>query len=79
MICQEADIYYLDKKKPAIEIYQQIRNIVQQSPQASFGSIIRYLAMENGLYRNELVKKYTLCRKTYELAIQTHQKTRLQN
>ena len=74
LICQDADSYYLDGKKPAPEIYQQIRQIVQKSPQASFGSIIRYLAMENGLYRNEMVKKYSQCRKIYEQAVQSHRK-----
>jgi|APSaa5957512622_1039677.scaffolds.fasta_scaffold21779_2 hypothetical protein len=72
LICQESDIYFLDKKKPASEVYQQIRQMVQQAPQASFGSIIRYLAMENGLYRNEMVKKYSQCRKIYEQALKSH-------
>lgn len=79
MIRQDAVAYYLDRKSPAVEIYRQIGRMVQQSPQASYGSIIRYLAMENGLYRNEMVKKYKLCRKTYDMAIRSQRRMALKN
>lgn len=68
MLRREALEYYSDRMPTANEIYFVIHQAVQRYPEIQYGDLIRYLAFEQGLYKTEFEKKYSLCRKKYDQA-----------
>lgn len=53
-------IYYAE------DIYERISEMLIDSPDASFDSVISYLAQEFGYYNEDFLKNYTKCKQVYE-------------
>jgi hypothetical protein len=47
-------------------IYERIGDIVLEVPDATFNGLLRYVAKEHGMYKSELLAKYTQCRKIFD-------------
>ncbi|NQU65377.1 MAG: hypothetical protein HQ517_14000 [SAR324 cluster bacterium] len=54
---------------------KQIGGSLPGCQETPYDGLIRYLAFEQGLYKVEFEKKYALCRKRYEHAVQKRRKT----
>ena len=57
---QTQRIYYAE------DIYARIEEMLTDCPDASFDSVISYLAQEFGHYKEEFLKMYTKCEQVYE-------------
>lgn len=69
MICDEIEGYiHRVLNFSASYVYGQIADFVVESPDASYGQIIRAVAQDSGLYQHELEEKFVRCKRVYEKA-----------
>ena len=47
-------------------IYERIEDIIWEVPDATFNGLFRSIAKEHGMYKSELLSKYTQCRKVFD-------------